>query len=171
MHLPKITDITDFVIKAAWEMIREGKRDGRGGRKDKLGGSDRDTKKVFPELCWGQVSVADGYLWIPVHCGIRWWTGSGWDFSLQPAVGLEIKAAQWMEGSSWCVPAMPSGWMSFEKVSVKIKKVWLCSFNGNYFCPFSRPPTRFENTVKFVDISFVKGLKVPFKMKFEQKEI
>lgn len=40
------------------------------GRKDKVGGSDRDTKKVFPELRWGQVSVADAYLWIPVHCGM-----------------------------------------------------------------------------------------------------
>lgn len=37
------------------------------------------------------VSVADGYLWSPVHCGIGCWTGSGWDVRLQTAVGLEMK--------------------------------------------------------------------------------
>lgn len=58
------------------------------------------------------VCVADGYLWVPVHCGIDCWTGSGWDVSLQAAVGLAIEDidVEWIESSSWCVPVMLSGW-------------------------------------------------------------
>lgn len=56
--------------------------------------------------------MADGYLGSPVHCGIGCWTGSRGDVRLQAAVGLEIKDVEWIEGSSWCVTVMLSGWMS-----------------------------------------------------------
>lgn len=53
-----------------------------GGRKDKLGGRDRDgISGVVSGL--RLVSVADGYLGSPVHCGISCWTGSGGDVRLQ----------------------------------------------------------------------------------------
>lgn len=37
------------------------------------------------------VSVADGYLWIPLHCGIGCWTGSEWDVGSQAAEGVKIE--------------------------------------------------------------------------------
>lgn len=62
-----------------------------GGRKDKLGGRDRDTREGISGVVLGLrlVCVADDYLWISVHCGIVCWTGSGWDVSLLAAVVLE----------------------------------------------------------------------------------
>lgn len=76
-----------------------------GGRKDKTGWERQRHREGISGVVSGlrRVSVADGYLWIPVHSGICRWTGSGRDFSLQAAVGLETEDAQWIEGSSWCV--------------------------------------------------------------------
>lgn len=42
-----------FVREATHKIIRKEKEMAEGGRKDKLGGRDRDTGKVFPEWCWG----------------------------------------------------------------------------------------------------------------------
>lgn len=66
------------------EMIRERKRDGRGRKKGKTGWERQRHREGISGVVLGLrlVSVADGYLWIPVHCGIGCWTGSGWDVSL-----------------------------------------------------------------------------------------
>lgn len=44
---------------------------GQGGREDKVGGRDDNWDGISGAvLGLRPVSVADGYLWIPLHCGI-----------------------------------------------------------------------------------------------------
>ena len=107
-------------------MIGERGGDGRGWQKGQTGWERPRHGEGISGVALGlrRVSVADGYLGIPVHRGLGRWTGSGRDVSSQAAVGLEIEDVEWIEGSSWCVPVMLSGWtqMSPDKVLVKMKR-------------------------------------------------
>ncbi len=64
---------------------RERKRDGRGWQKGQTGWERQRHRKGISGVVLGLrlVCVADGYLWIPVHCGIGCWTGSECDVSLR----------------------------------------------------------------------------------------
>lgn len=75
------------------EREREGGRGvAEGGREGKLGGRDRHREGISGAVLGLRlVSVADGYLWIPLHCGIGCWTGSGWDVGSQAAEGVKIE--------------------------------------------------------------------------------
>lgn len=109
------------------EIIRERwKKDGRGWQKGQTGWERQRHREGISGVVLGLrlVSVADGYLWIPVHCGICCWTGNGWDVSSQAVVRLEIEGAdvECIEGSSWCVLAMLFGWtLDADKVPAKMK--------------------------------------------------
>lgn len=49
----------------------------QGGREDKLGGRDGYWDGISGVvLGLRPISVADGYLWIPLRCGICEWAGS-----------------------------------------------------------------------------------------------
>lgn len=125
---PKEPSLAQILSERQRERLSEQEEEmAEGGRKDRLGGRDRHRESisgVVLGLRW--VSVADGYLWIPVHSGIRWWTGSGGDFSLQAAVGLE-------KDSSWCVPVILK--VSEYLVSKRLKNAWKKSkIKQNRFC-------------------------------------
>jgi len=83
-----------------------GKRDGKGRQKGQTGW-ERQRHRGISGVVLGLrlVSVADGYLWSPVCCGIGCWTGSGWDVRLQTAVGLEMDWT-WMWGESKAPPGV-----------------------------------------------------------------
>ncbi len=104
---------------------RQSERDGRISRNDQR--EKRRWQRVAERTNWvGEMETQRRYFrsgvgvktslcgwWLsldPSACGIGCWTGSGWDVSLQAAVGLEIEDIEWIGGSSWCVPVMLSGW-------------------------------------------------------------
>lgn len=69
---------------------QRGERDGRGWQRGQTGQERQRHREGISGAVLGLrlVSVADVYLWVPVHCGIFQWTGSAQDFSPQSAVGL-----------------------------------------------------------------------------------
>lgn len=91
MNVPKITDVADSVRGSRTDCHRATEM-AQGGREDKLGGRDGPRDGISGVvLGLRPVSVADGYLWVPLQCGTYRWTGSLRDSSSQDAVGFQSR--------------------------------------------------------------------------------